>query len=77
MFWLVSDHGEASHYVRNINKHNRVRFRIGDRWRDGTAFLLPDDDPYARLATLPRLNSPLVRALGTNLLTVRIQLDQA
>jgi len=75
-FWLVSDHGEASDYVRNIQANNRVRLRIRGRWRAGTAFLSPGDDPYARLATLPRFNSAMVRALGTNLLTVRIDLDR-
>jgi deazaflavin-dependent oxidoreductase (nitroreductase family) len=75
-YWLVSDHGEASDYIRNIKANSRVRVRIRGRWRAGTAFLLPDDDPKARLATLPRFNSSLVRALGTNLLTVRIDLDR-
>lgn len=75
-FWLVSDHGEASSYVRNIKANNRVRVRIGGRWRAGTAFLLHGDDPYARLATLPRFNSSMVRALGTDLLTVRVDLDR-
>jgi deazaflavin-dependent oxidoreductase (nitroreductase family) len=75
-FWLVSDHGEASNYVRNIKANNSVRVRIRGRWRPGTAALLPDDDPYARLTALPRFNSSLVRALGTDLLTVRIDLDQ-
>ena len=74
-FWLVSDHGEASDYVRNIKANNRVRIRIRGRWRTGTASLLPDDDPHARLATLPRVNSSMVRALGTDLLTVRVDLD--
>jgi deazaflavin-dependent oxidoreductase (nitroreductase family) len=76
-FWLVSDHGEASNYVRNIKVNNRVRVRIRGRWHAGTASLLPGDDPYARLATLPRFNSSMVRALGTDLLTVRIDLDRA
>ena len=76
-FWLVADHGQASNYVRNIEANNRVRVRIRGRWRAGTACLLPYDDPYARLATLPRLNSSMVRALGTDLLTVRIDLDSA
>jgi deazaflavin-dependent oxidoreductase (nitroreductase family) len=75
-FWLVSDHGEASDYIRNIKANTRVRVRIRGRWRAGTAFLLPDDDPKARLATLPRFNSSLVRALGTDLLSVRIDLDR-
>lgn len=75
-FWLVSDHGDSSDYVRNIKADNRVRIRIRGRWRSGTAVLLPEDDPVARLAVLPRFNSSLVRALGTDLLTVRIDLDR-
>lgn len=75
-FWLVSDHGDASHYIRNIKADNHVRIRIRGRWRSGTAVLLPGDDPVARLAVLPRFNSSLVRALGTDLLTVRIDLDR-
>jgi deazaflavin-dependent oxidoreductase (nitroreductase family) len=75
-FWLVSDHGEASDYVRNIMADNRVRLRLRCRWHTGTARLLPGDDPYARLALLPRLNSSMVRALGTDLLTIRIDLDR-
>lgn len=74
-FWLVSDHGDASNYIRNIKVNNRVRVRIRGRWHNGTAILLPDDDPRARLARLPRFNSSMVRALGTDLLTVRVNLD--
>jgi deazaflavin-dependent oxidoreductase (nitroreductase family) len=75
-FWLVSDHGEASDYVRNIKANNRVRVRIRGRWHAGTAALLPGDDPHVRLATLPRFNSSMVRALGTDLVTVRVDLDR-
>jgi deazaflavin-dependent oxidoreductase (nitroreductase family) len=75
-FWLVSDHGEASDYVRNIKADNRIRLRIRGRWHTGTAFLVPDDDPRARLARLPRFNSSMVRALGTDLLTIRVDLDR-
>ena len=74
-FWLVSDHGEASDYVRNIKADNRVRVRVRGRWRAGSAVALPGDDARARLTKLPRINSSLVRALGTDLLTIRIDLD--
>ncbi|MFD1660839.1 nitroreductase/quinone reductase family protein [Streptomyces caeni] len=74
-FWLVSEYGERSQYVRNILANPRVRVRIRGRWHTGTAHLLPDDDPLARLKTLPRLNSTAVRALGAGLLTVRVDLD--
>ncbi|MCK1822881.1 nitroreductase family deazaflavin-dependent oxidoreductase [Streptomyces sp. XM83C] len=74
-FWLVSEFGEKSQYVRNIEADPRVRVRIRGRWHTGTAHLMPDDDPVARLRTLPRLNSMGVRVFGTDLLTVRVDLD--
>nr|WP_145485960.1 MULTISPECIES: nitroreductase/quinone reductase family protein [Streptomyces] len=73
-FWLVSEFGRRSQYVRNIEADPRVRVRIAGRWHHGTAHLLPDDDPRARLRRLPRLNSTAVRALGTDLLTIRVDL---
>ena len=74
-FGLVSEFGEKSQYVRNIMANPRVRVRILGRWHTGTAHLLPDDDPRARLKKLPRMNSMAVRAFGTGLLTVRVDLD--
>jgi deazaflavin-dependent oxidoreductase (nitroreductase family) len=73
-FWLVADHGLRSQYVRNIQADPRVRLRIGARWYVGTAQLLDDDDPRARLGQLPRFNSLMVQLVGTQLLTVRIDL---
>ncbi|MFF4118565.1 nitroreductase/quinone reductase family protein [Streptomyces sp. NPDC001714] len=73
-FWLVSEFGTKSQYVRNIQADPRVRVRIGGRWHSGTAHLLPDDDPVARLRTLPKGNSMAVKALGTQLLTIRVDL---
>jgi deazaflavin-dependent oxidoreductase (nitroreductase family) len=74
-FWLVSEFGDRSQYVRNIEANPRVRVRVRGRWHSGTATLLPDDDARARLAELPRMNSAAVRAMGDNLLTIRIDLD--
>ncbi|MFE5816600.1 nitroreductase/quinone reductase family protein [Streptomyces sp. NPDC056479] len=73
-FWLVSEFGERSQYVRNIKADPRVRVRIKGRWHTGTAQLLPDDDPIARLRTLPRFNSAGVRTFGADLLTIRVDL---
>ncbi|MFE7114885.1 nitroreductase/quinone reductase family protein [Streptomyces sp. NPDC057654] len=75
-FWLVSEYGDKSNYVRNIQSDPRVRVRLKGRWHAGTARLLPEDDPRARLKSLPRFNSAAVRTFGTNLLTVRIDLDE-
>ncbi len=74
-FWLVSEFGDRSQYVRNIEANPRVRVRVRGHWHSGTATLLPDDDARARLAELPRMNSAAVRAMGDNLLTIRIDLD--
>lgn len=74
-FWMVSEHGEHSDYIRNIKANPAVRVRVGGTWRHGTAHLLPDDDAVQRLGNLPRLNSAMVRLMGSDLLTVRVDLD--
>jgi deazaflavin-dependent oxidoreductase (nitroreductase family) len=73
-FWFVSEYGEKAQYVRNILADPRVRVRVKGRWHQGVAHLVPADDPRARLRLLPRSNSAVVRAVGTNLLTVRVEL---
>jgi deazaflavin-dependent oxidoreductase (nitroreductase family) len=74
-FWLVAEHGRRAAYVRNIEADPRVRVRIGRRWRTGIGHVLADDDPLARQRMLPRLNATTVRAMGTELVSVRIDLD--
>jgi len=74
-FWFVSEFGTRSQYIRNIQADNRVRLRLRGRWYTGTAHLLPEDDAKARMRELPRYNSVVVGAVGTDLLTVRVDLD--
>ena len=74
-FWIVAEHGLRSAYVRNIEAQPRVRVRVRGRWRDGVGVVLPDDDPVARQRSLPRVHAAAVRAMGTELVTVRIDLD--
>jgi len=74
-FWLVAEHGRSASYVKNIEANPRVRVNVRRRWRSGTAHLLPDDDPRERQRSLPKLNSLAVRTMGTDLLTIRIDLD--
>lgn len=74
-YWIVSEHGNRAQYVKNIQANPSVRMRIRGRWRSGTAHLLPDDDPIERLKQLPGGNSALVRLMGSDLLTVRVDLD--
>ena len=85
-FWIVAEHGRKAGYVRNIEANPRVRVKLREgfrsRWYTGTAHILPDDDPRARqrwLATQVRgagSNAAAVRFFGTELLTVRIDLDE-
>jgi len=75
-FWIVAEHGHDANYVRNLEADPRVRVKIGRRWRTGTATVLPDDDPRARLDNVGhRVNGFMVRAAGTDLLTIRVDLD--
>jgi deazaflavin-dependent oxidoreductase (nitroreductase family) len=84
-FWIVAEHGRRAAYVRNIEADPRVRVRVRARggvvWHTGVATVLPEDDPYVRQRQLAqislsrRLNGFVVRAVSTDLLTVRIDLD--
>ena len=73
-FWFVSEFGENSQYVKNIKANPNVRVRLRGRWHNGTAHLVPDDDPHERLRSLPQFNSFGVRTFGTNLLSLRVDL---
>jgi len=76
-FWIVTEHGRRAAYVRNIEANPRVRVKVGRRWRSGTAQLMPDDDPRERQRKMRgSLNAAVVRAVGTELMTVRIDLDE-
>jgi deazaflavin-dependent oxidoreductase (nitroreductase family) len=75
-FWIVTEHGRHAHYVRNIEADPRVRVKVGGRWRTGTAHVLPDEDPYAKLRELGRpMNDSLLLMQGTEQLVIRVDLD--
>jgi deazaflavin-dependent oxidoreductase (nitroreductase family) len=84
-FWLVAEHGLKAGYVLNIQHNSRVRVKLregfGTHWHTGTAHLLSDDDPRERQRWLARQlptsagNAAAVRLFGTQLLTIRIDLD--
>jgi deazaflavin-dependent oxidoreductase (nitroreductase family) len=74
--WIVAEHGRRAAYVRNIEANPRVRVKLGRRWRSGVARPLPDDDPRARQRTMPSGNAFFVRLMGSDLLTVRVDLDR-
>ena len=84
-FWLIAEHGMRAGYIRNIANNPRVRLKLRSgivaRWHTGTAQLLPEDDPRVRQKLLASqmpssfANALVVRLFGTELLTVRIDLD--
>jgi deazaflavin-dependent oxidoreductase (nitroreductase family) len=84
-FWLVAEHGMNAGYVRNTEHDPRVRLKLRDglrtRWHTGTVHLLPDDDPHERQHWLAHQlpssagNARAVRLFGTQLLSIRIDLD--
>ncbi len=84
-FWIVAEHGMKAGYVRNFVHNPRVRLKLREglraRWHSGTAQVLSDDDPRARQRWLTgqvrgsSANAAAVRLFGTELLTVRIDLD--
>jgi deazaflavin-dependent oxidoreductase (nitroreductase family) len=85
-FWIVAEHGTKAGYVRNIAANPRVRLKLRGgviaHWHNGTAQVLPDDDPRERQRWLADKvkgagsNARAVRLFGTDLLTVRIDLDE-
>jgi deazaflavin-dependent oxidoreductase (nitroreductase family) len=84
-FWLVVEHVTKAGYVRNIERDQRVRLKLREglkyRWHAGTAHLLSDDDPRERqrwvASHLPSSagNARAVRLFGTQLLSIRVDLD--
>jgi deazaflavin-dependent oxidoreductase (nitroreductase family) len=84
-FWLVAQQGRRANWVRNIETNPRVRVKVRSGWRtgwrSGTAHILDDDDPRERQRILGRGNPArwlcvyASGAMGTSLLTVRIDLD--
>lgn len=75
-FWLIAAHGRQADYVLNLLRTPRVRVKVANRWRDGTAVLLPGDDVAARSRTLPyQWDAAIGRAMATRPVTVRIDLD--
>lgn len=81
-FWIIAEHGRRAAYVRNIEANPRVRVRVRGKWRTGTAVPMPDDDPLERQRIMgehnrwARSNARAVRTFGTDLMTVRIDLDR-
>jgi deazaflavin-dependent oxidoreductase (nitroreductase family) len=79
-FWVVTEHGLRSDYVRNLLADPHVRVNADGRWRSGVAHIVAED-PERRLekiATLnprARANTYIVRRAASDLRVIRIDLD--
>jgi deazaflavin-dependent oxidoreductase (nitroreductase family) len=71
--WILAEFGRRAAYVKNIEANPRVRVCVRGRWRAGTAHVLGTHDPRPR--ALPRLNTAVVRLVGDEILTIRVDLD--
>lgn len=73
--WITAEHGRGASYVRNIESDPDVRVRVRGSWRKGKAIVLPEEDPRRRLRFSP--NDLVVRLVGTELMTIRVDLSPA
>jgi deazaflavin-dependent oxidoreductase (nitroreductase family) len=80
--WLIAQSGRDAEWVRNIEANPRVRVSgMQAGWRSGSAHILDDDDPRERQRILSQANPArrlcmsTSKALNTNPLTIRVDLD--
>ena len=84
-FWVVTQLGRRSDYVRNIEANPRVRIKVrrGLRttWLSGTAHVVDAEDPRERQQIMARADFwrricvQATRRMSKTLLTIRIDLD--
>jgi len=80
--WVISQHGRRAGWAHNIAANPKVRVRIDNQWRSGTATFEPDDDVRARARSfggggkLSRSAAALaMRAMESDPISVRINFD--
>src|SRR5262245_61811944 len=54
-FWIVTEHGLRSDYVRNLLADPHVRVNADGQWRNGLAHVV-HEDPHARLDKIATTN---------------------
>jgi deazaflavin-dependent oxidoreductase (nitroreductase family) len=80
--WVISQHGRRAGWAHNIAANPRVRVRIKDQWRSGTATFEPDDDVRARARSFggngkftQSAAALTMRAMESDPISVRITFD--
>ena len=75
VLWIVAEHGRHAFYVRNLEADPAVRVCRRRRWHPARAEIVDGDDPEARLATSDKTLASAIRRFGTDLLSIRLELD--
>lgn len=73
--WLVAGHASDCDYLHNLRADPQVRVRVGGRWRDGVADVVPEDDPRSRALRVNPINGSFIRLATSDLVSVRVALD--
>ena len=80
--WVISQHGRRAGWAYNIAADSRVRVRVDNQWRTGTATFEPDDDVRARARSFggdgkisQSATALTMRAMESDPITVRITYD--
>ena len=80
--WVISQHGRRAGWAHNIAANPKVRVRINNQWRSGTATFDPDDDVRARARSIGgdgKLSQSAaalaMRAMESDPISVRIDFD--
>jgi deazaflavin-dependent oxidoreductase (nitroreductase family) len=80
--WVISQHGRRAGWAHNIAANPRVRVRVDNQWRSGTATFEPGDDVRARARSfggdgkvMRSATALTMRAMESDPISVRITFD--
>lgn len=80
--WVISQHGRRAGWAYNIATNPKVRVRIDNEWRTGTATFEPEDDVRARARSFggrgklgQSATALTMRAMESDPISVRITFD--
>ena len=81
--WVISQHGRRAGWAHNIAAQPRVRVKVNNQWRSGTATFEPSDDVEARARSFGgggtlagAATAAAMRALQSDPISVRITFDE-
>ena len=75
VLWIAAHHGRSAAWVRNVEADPQVRIKVRGNWRTGRATLMQDDNTLERVGSIDAHVADRARQMGTELLTVRVDLD--